>query len=119
HAASTGRGATRSCRGRWRSSGASWSCCPTRYTTGWRRRRGASRERARSDRSFLAALLRVRVNVVHPENLFGVFDGGNVEVHDDRLLAAAQQDALERLVGAAVHFLVGDEGRHPDEIAWP
>jgi len=44
-------------------------------------------------------------------------DVGQVEVHDDRLLAAAHENARQRLVVAGVDLLVRDERRHVDEVA--
>src|ERR1700681_4742046 len=41
----------------------------------------------------------------------------NVEVDHDRLLSAAHQHALERLVGAGVDLLVGNVRRDEDKIA--
>jgi hypothetical protein len=40
-----------------------------------------------------------------------------VQIDDNRLLTAAHDDARERLVVASVDFLMGDVGRHVDEIA--
>ena len=42
---------------------------------------------------------------------------GDVEVHDDRLLAAAHQHARQRLVVARVDLLVRHVRRHVDEVA--
>ena len=44
-------------------------------------------------------------------------DVGQVEVHDDRLLAAAHEHARQRLAGVGVDLLVGHVGRHEDEVA--
>ena len=46
-----------------------------------------------------------------------VFGAGDIEVDDDRLLAAADDDGFDGFVGAGVEFLMRDVGRNVDEIA--
>lgn len=46
-----------------------------------------------------------------------VFGTGNIQIHDDRLLAAAHDDCLDRLVFARVQFLMRNVGRNVDEIS--
>src|ERR1700740_3041160 len=60
---------------------------------------------------------RMRMNRVDPVNLLGRFRGLDVEVDDDRVLAASNQNAGQRLAAAGVDLLVGDERGHIDEIA--
>jgi len=45
---------------------------------------------------------------------FGAFD---IEVNDNRFLAAADHDCLHRLVGPRIHLLVRYVGRNIDEVA--
>jgi hypothetical protein len=52
-----------------------------------------------------------------PTDLLRWLYGRDVEIDDHRLLAAANQDAVEGFIGVRVDFLVRDEGRHVDEIA--
>src|SRR5258706_10435078 len=106
--------ASRWSRGRWRSSGASCACFRTPSTTACSRVPVASRAGTSS-----AALLGKRVDVVHPENVLRPFRRGDIEIDHHRLLAAPQENALQRLVGAGVHLLVRHERRHPDEVARP
>ena len=56
---------------------------------------------------------------IDPGNLLRRLGRSNVEVDDDRLLAAANEDAAESLVSAGVNLLVGHERRHVDEISGP
>src|SRR5438552_16794343 len=61
----------------------------------------------------------MRMDVVDPEYFLGLLDHRDVEIDDDGLLAAAHDDAFERLGLARIDLLVRHEGRHPDEIAGP
>src|SRR5947207_1784655 len=47
---------------------------------------------------------------------FWYFGWMNIEVDHDRLLAAADDHTTQRLVRTCVDLLVGDEGRHKNEI---
>src|SRR5215471_5772966 len=40
-----------------------------------------------------------------------------IQIDDDWFLAAPDHYAFQRLVGTRVYFLVGNEGRHKDEVA--
>ena len=57
------------------------------------------------------------VDRIDPEHGIRLFHGLDVEVHHHRLVVAADQDAFQGLVGAAVDFLVRHVGRDEDEIA--
>ena len=54
---------------------------------------------------------------VDPGHEFGLGHAVDVQVDDDRILAAADHDALERLVVPSVELLVRDERRYEDEGA--
>ena len=60
-----------------------------------------------------------RVARVRPWHTFGVGDAVDVQVDDDRVLAAAGQHALQRLVVEGVDLLVWHERRDVDEPAGP
>ena len=80
------------------------------------RRHRDRRRRAGGDRQGLVG----RVNVVHPLHVLGIgFDIGQVEVDDDRLLVAADDDARQRCVGTGVDLLVRHVRRDVDEVAGP
>ena len=57
--------------------------------------------------------------IVHPSYFFGLFDGWDVEVDDDRFLSAAYENAFERLVGAGVDLLMRNERWNVNEITGP
>ena len=58
------------------------------------------------------------VQVVDPAHLLRLgLDVGQVEVHDDRLLAAAHEHAGQRLVSTALISWCGHVRRHEDEVA--
>src|SRR5260221_4049627 len=60
----------------------------------------------------------LRVDVVDPVHLFGIgLNLGQIEVDDDRLLAAANDYAGERRGGARIDLLVWHERGDEDEIA--
>ena len=60
------------------------------------------------------------VNGVNPIDLFGPLDRVDVRnVHDDRLIIRAHDDAFERLVTVRVNLLVRHVWRDVDEIARP
>jgi hypothetical protein len=59
------------------------------------------------------------VDVVDPADGLWLLDDRDVQVDHDRLLVAADQDALELLVGRGVDLLMGDERGHEDEVARP
>src|SRR5215469_13058970 len=54
---------------------------------------------------------------VDPFNLLGWLHRSYVQVDDDRFLAVAYNDALERFAGACVYLLMRDKWRDKDEIA--
>ena len=56
---------------------------------------------------------------VHPEHFLGRLDSGDVQVHHDRLIVAAHQHALQRLIGAGIDFLVWHIGRDVNAVARP
>ena len=59
------------------------------------------------------------VNWVDPANLFGLFHRLDVQIHDHGLVVAAHHDALEGVGGGGVDLLMGNEGRHENEITGP
>src|SRR5437867_11284572 len=62
--------------------------------------------------------LRRRMDVVHPVHALRIrLDRGYVEIDHHRLLAAAHEDARQRLVVAGVDLLVWNVWRHVDKIA--
>jgi hypothetical protein len=81
-------------------------------------------ERARADDAdpdFLCHLSDApwpRMARVEPDHLW-LLGRWDVQVHDDRLLAAAGNHAGERLVVSRVHLLVRNIGRNEDEVTWP
>ena len=75
---------------------------PPAPLTGWPVSRRASPQRWRG---------------IRPADLLWRLGRGDVEVHDDRFLAAPHHHAGERLVRAGVDLLVRDERRHEDEVA--
>ena len=59
------------------------------------------------------------VDRVDPAHAFRLFDGVDIEIDDDRVLAGPAQHAFQRLIGAGVDFLVRHVRWHIDEIARP
>ena len=57
------------------------------------------------------------MNRVDPGHVLGLLDRLDIEIDDDGLVVAADNDAFERLVGGGVDLLVRHEGRHEDEVA--
>src|ERR1700758_185410 len=57
------------------------------------------------------------MNRVDPADLFRALDRLNVEIDDDRLVVAADHDAIERFVAGGIDLLVRHIRRHKDEIA--
>ncbi len=58
------------------------------------------------------------MDVVDPANVLGLGGDRNIEIDDDRLLPAPDQDALERLLLGGVDLLVRNVRRDEDEVAW-
>jgi hypothetical protein len=57
------------------------------------------------------------MQIVHPTDVFRRLNGGDIKIDDDWFLAASNQDALKRLLGAGVDLLVRNVGRDIDEVA--
>src|SRR3989442_248083 len=58
------------------------------------------------------------VDGIDPINRFWWFNGGNVQIHHDRLLTAADQHADKLIILAGVDFLMRDKRWHIDKISW-
>jgi hypothetical protein len=58
-----------------------------------------------------------RVDGIDPGHLLRRLCGSDVQVHDDGVLPAPNQNAAEGLVSAGIDLLMGDERRHVDEIS--
>ena len=57
------------------------------------------------------------MQIVDPADQFRHFHRGDVEIHDQALLARACQDAVQLRLLAAVDLLVRNVGWHVDEVA--
>ena len=57
------------------------------------------------------------VGVVDPHHLLGRLNRWDIEIDDDRFLAAAHQNAFERFIGAGVDLLMRNIWRDVDEVA--
>ena len=55
---------------------------------------------------------------IDPQDSLRRFDWLDVEIDCDCLTVTAAQHALQNLIRARIDFLMGDEGRHINKVAW-